>query len=62
MVTTNQSQLKQMAQMQSSLFNRAKEMSQGRTTSELEQIARNICTEKGISYEDALSQFKSIWG
>lgn len=57
----NQNQLKQMVTMQSSLFNRAKEMSEGRTTSELEQIARNICTEKGISYEDALAQFKTIW-
>lgn len=57
----DQNQLKQAATMKSSLFNRAKEMSKGKTNSELEQIARNICTEKGISYEEALSQFKTIW-
>lgn len=57
----NQS-LNQMATMQPLLFNRAKEMSKGKTTSELETIARNICAEKGIEYEEALKQFKNFWG
>lgn len=54
--------LKQAAAMQTSLFNRAKEMTRGKTESELEQVARNICAEKGISYESALQQFNKIWG
>ena len=54
--------LNQAATMHPSLFKRAQEMSSGKTASELEQIARNICTTKGIEYEDALKQFKQIWG
>lgn len=53
--------LNQVATMQPSLFKRAQEMSNGKTTSELEQIARNICATKGIEYEDALKQFKQMW-
>lgn len=54
--------LQQAATMQPSLFNRAKEMCNGKTTSELEIIARNICTSKNISYEEALEEFRKIWG
>lgn len=54
--------LNQATMMQPSLFKRAQEMSEGKTTSELEQIARNICATKGIAFEDALSQFKQMWG
>ena len=54
--------LDQAAAMNPSLFKRAQEMSNGKTISELEQIAHNICATKGIEYEDALKQFKQIWG
>ena len=54
--------LNQTAAQNQSLFKRAQEMSQGKNTAELEQIARNICASKGISFEDALQQFKQIWG
>lgn len=54
--------LNQATAMQPSLFKRAQEMSEGKTTSELEQIARNICATKGIEFETALAQFKEMWG
>lgn len=53
--------LKQLATAEPSLFKRAKEMSEGRTESELEQVARNICATKGISYDNALEQFNQMW-
>lgn len=55
-------QIRQAANQHQSLFKRAQEMSQGKNTQELEQIARNICKSKGISFEDALQQFKQLWG
>lgn len=39
------------------LFKRAQEMAQGKSRTELEQIARNICEQKGISYEEAYKAF-----
>lgn len=54
--------LKQQAESQASLFKRAQEMANGKTTSELEQIARNICATKGVDFDDALKQFKQMWG
>ena len=57
----NQTTLKQEAANQSSLFNRAKQMASGKTDSELEQIARNICATKGIDFDEALKQFKAMW-
>ena len=53
--------LKQEAANQSSLFSRAQQMANGKTDSELEQIARNICATKGIDFDEALKQFKEMW-
>jgi hypothetical protein len=53
-------QLKQM--MQSPLFKRAQQMASGKTPAECEQIARNICREKGVDYDTALNQFKKQFG
>ena len=53
--------LKQKAANQSSLFSRAQQMASGKTDSELEQIARNICATKGIDFDEALKQFKVMW-
>lgn len=57
----NQMTLKQEAANQSLLFNRAQQMASGKTDSELEQIARNICVTKGIDFDEALKQFKAMW-
>lgn len=42
------------------LFSRAQQMANGKNEQELEQIARNICQEKGINFDQAMSQFKQI--
>ena len=57
----NQMTLKQEAANQSLLFSRAQQMASGKTDSELEQIARNICATKGIDFDEALKQFKAMW-
>lgn len=49
-------------QMTSSpLFKRAQEMAQGKSPAELEQIARNICAQRGVSFDDALKEFKKLF-
>jgi hypothetical protein len=35
-------------------------MSQGKSESEIIQIARNICMEKGINFDEAYSIFKTM--
>ena len=40
------------------LYQRAQEMSQGKTPQELQQIAMNICREKGIDFNQAFEVFK----
>lgn len=40
------------------LFNRAIEMAKDKDESDLEQIARNLCKEKGINLEDAWNAFQ----
>lgn len=36
----------------------AMKMAQGKSPQELEQIARNICKERGLDYDQMFSQFK----
>lgn len=43
------------------LFNRAEQMAAGRTPQELEQVARNLCQQKGLNYDEALAQFKQYF-
>lgn len=57
----SQEQLKQATLTQPSLFKRAQEMAEGRTESELGQIARNICATKGIDFDKAWEQFNKMW-
>lgn len=40
------------------LYQRAQIMAQGKTPEELQQIAMNICREKGIDFNQALEAFK----
>ena len=46
------------------LFQRAQEMAKGKNSQELQQIAMNICQEKGIdinqAYENFKQQFKGL--
>lgn len=41
------------------LFQRAQQMAQGKTKEELMQIAKNICSEKGLNIDEAWSQFQN---
>jgi hypothetical protein len=36
-------------------------MAAGRTPQELEQVARNLCQQKGLNYDEALTQFKQYF-
>ena len=40
------------------MFLRAQEMARGKTPEQLQQIAKNLCQEKGINFDQALAQFK----
>lgn len=44
------------------MFQRAMQMSQGKSQNELEQIAENLCKQRGINIEDAKKQFSSMFG
>lgn len=41
------------------LFQQAQRMAQGKSETEIIQIARNICREKGINFDEAYSIFQS---
>lgn len=42
------------------LYQRAVQMADGKSSQELEQVAKNICEQKGIKYEDALKAFSQM--
>ena len=44
------------------MFQRAMQMAQGKSQNELEQIAENLCKQRGIKIEDAKRQFSSMFG
>lgn len=44
------------------MFQRAMQMAQGKSQNELEQIAENLCKQRGIKIEDAKKQFSYIFG
>ena len=42
------------------LFAQAQRMTQGKSEQEIIAIARNVCKEKGLDFDSALSEFKSM--
>lgn len=60
----NNSQMQQLLSLpiSSPLFKRAQEMVAGKSGPEVEQIARNICDQKGINYDEAFTQFRQLMG
>ena len=44
------------------LFQRAQEMARGKSPQELEQVARNLCQQRGIDLNSAMNQFKQMMG
>lgn len=51
------------SQLQSNpMFQRAQEMAQGKSPEELQQIAQNLCQQRGIDLSQAMAQFKAQFG
>lgn len=44
------------------LFQRAQQMAEGKSPEELEQVARNLCQQRGIDIDAAMKQFQQIMG
>lgn len=44
------------------LFRRAQQMADGKSEKELEQIAKNLCEQRGINIDRAMEQFKKQFG
>nr|DAL49288.1 MAG TPA_asm: antitoxin [Caudoviricetes sp.] len=46
---------------ESPLFKRAQEMAYGKSDEEMKQIARNICAQKGVNFDEALKEFNKMF-
>ena len=44
------------------LFQRAQQMAQGKSEQELEQVARNLCQQRGVDFEAMKQQFQNMIG
>ena len=44
------------------LFQRAQQMAAGKSPQELQQIAKNLCQQRGINMDEAYQQFKQMFG
>lgn len=44
------------------LFRRAQKMAAGKSEKELEQVAKNLCEQRGINIDQAMEQFKKQFG
>lgn len=44
------------------MFQRAQEMSKGKSPQEIEQVIRNLCQQRGVDYDSALQQFQTQTG
>ena len=42
-------------------FKRAQEMASGKSEQELEQIAKNLCQQRGINLDEAKNQFAQMF-
>ena len=42
------------------MFRRAQQMMQGKNEQQLEELARNLCKQRGVDLESAVEQFKGI--
>lgn len=41
------------------MFQRARQMAEGKNEQEIKQIASNLCRQRGINIDDAFKQFKT---
>lgn len=56
----NQNQLIQLAMLNHPLFKRAQDMANGKTNEELEQIAKNLCEQRGLDFDTMMKQFSEF--
>lgn len=42
------------------MYNRAKQMTEGKNEQQLEQLAKNLCKQRGIDLDSAVKQFQQI--
>lgn len=61
MMGANPNQIMQNMLYQNPLFQRAVQMAQGKSETELMQVAENICREKGINVEQAKQAYMSMF-
>ena len=61
MMGTNPNQIMQNMLYQNPLFQRAIQMAQGKSETELMKVAENICREKGINVEQAKQAYMSMF-
>ena len=54
----NQMQLMKQLMTSNPMFLRAQEMARGKTPEQLQQIAKNLCQEKGIDFDQAIKKKK----
>lgn len=42
------------------MFQRAQQMAKGKTPEECAKIAKNLCAQRGINFDDAMAQFNYL--
>lgn len=56
----NPQQMMQGMFQNNTLFQRAQQMAQGKSEQELEQVARNLCQQRGVDFEAMKQQFQGM--
>lgn len=54
--------LMQQGFQQNPLFQRAVKMAEGKTPEQLQQVAQNLCQQRGIDFNEAWRQFQAQFG
>lgn len=57
-----QQMMQQLLNSNNPLFMRAQQMAQNKTPQEIQQIAMNLCKERGFDFQAMLQQFQSQFG
>ena len=55
-----QNMMQQILNSNNPLFIRAQQMADGKTPEEIQQIAMNLCKERGFDFQTMLQQFKTF--
>lgn len=58
MMNPQQLMMQQILNSNRPLFMRAQQMAEGKTPEEIQQIAMNLCNERGLDFQTMLQQFQ----